>query len=539
MNKSSVKKLRRGLSAVVVFIYSVILLLILSVILFTDKRIDYICKKEVPLLNLSILFILLLLFLIFYFICTRTRFVKYISYLYKMLAVQRDFYTILFLLSTLLMIIQVYVAYDILFFAGWDCDMVVTMAFERAFTGTIENTDYLSIYPNNIALTCALSVIIKLFSFMNDYTAIYFALTCVEILLTDISLILLTLTVKRITMRKSIGLTAWIVGVFLVGMSPWMIVPYSDGYCLIIPISVLYLYCKRKEFKKYPVICWIGITFLSLIGFIFKPYTVIVFISILLVEAFTTIFEHPKRRVVLQSFLGAMVGFLMAYGVNQFMNSYINCDLDENKAVSFTHYMMMGLNDEWDGIWNNDDFTYSQSFSTPEERTTANEQVVEARLKEFGVPGYLDFLKRKTLVNFNDGTFAWGFEGGDGGFYMIKLKEPTDTADFLRSFFYNDEAGTNNKYLVLLQQTTWVYVLTSMLGMCLALYRRRRSKELVIMLSVLGMIAFVTLFEARARYLYDFVLVFVVASACGMDHIVQRINRLRKKCSLKTASKAT
>jgi hypothetical protein len=75
--------------------------------------------------------------------------------------------------------------------------------------------------------------------------------------------------------------------------------------------------------------------------------------------------------------------------------------------------------------------------------------------------------------------------------------------------------------------------------MCLALYKRRRSKDLVIMLSVLGMIAFVTLFEARARYLYDFVLVFVVASACGMDHIVQTINRLRKKRSFKTASKAT
>ena len=539
MNKSSVKKLRRGLSAVVVFIYSVILLLILSVILFTDKHIDYICKKEVPFTNLSILLYILFLFLILYFICTRTRFIKYISYLYKMLAVQRDFYTILFLLSALLMIIQIYVAYDILFFAGWDCDMVVTMAFERAFTGTIENTDYLSIYPNNIALTCALSVIIKLFSFMKDYTAIYFALTCVEILLTDIALILLTLTVKRITLRKSIGLAAWIVGVFLVGMSPWMIVPYSDGYCLIIPISVLYLYCKRKEFKKYPVICWLGITFLSLIGFIFKPYTVIVFISILLVETFTILFEHPTRRVVLQSLLGAMVGFLMAYGVNQFMNSYINCDLDENKAVSFTHYMMMGLNDEWDGIWNNEDFTYSQSFLTPEERTVANELAIRARFEEFGVQGYLDFLKRKTLVNFNDGTFAWGFEGGEGGFFMIKLKEPTDTANFLRSFFYNDEAGINNKYLVLLQQTVWIYVLTTMLGMCLALYKRRRSKDLVIMLSVLGMIAFVTLFEARARYLYDFVLVFVVASACGMDHIVQTINRLRKKRSFKTASKAT
>ena len=518
-----ITKFRHVLSTFTVVLYSIVLFLILSTILYTDKRIDYICQKEVLFSNLTILLSLLTLSVLLYFICTKTRFVKYVSCLYRKLAIQRDFYVILLLLTALLLLLQIYVDYDILFFAGWDCDTVVSMAFELAFSGTIENTDYLSIYPNNVALTVALSLIIRLFSFFQDYTAIYFALTCVEILLTDVALFLLALTVRRITLRKSVSLVAWFIGVLLIGISPWMIVPYSDGFCLIIPISVLFLYCKRKEFHRFPVICWFGIAFLSLIGFLFKPYTIIVLIAALLVEAFTLLFEHPKRSYLIQALIGLLVGFLLAQGSNRLIQAAINCELDENKAVSYQHYIMMGMNDKWDGIWNNDDFEFSQSFTNPQERVAANKLAIQSRMKEFKLSGYLDFLKRKTLVNFNDGTFAWGFEGGDGGFYMIKLKAPTDTATFLRSFFYNDEAGTRNRYLVLVQQATWVYVLTSMLGLSLTLYKRRRSKELVIMLSVLGMIAFVTIFEARARYLYDFVLIFVVASACGIDHIIQVI----------------
>ena len=524
MLNDKVKNIRRCLAAVIVSIYSFVLLLILLDLFICDKRVDYICKREVLISNVGILLLLLVASVILFFISTRTKFIKNTRLLYRKLSVNRDFYRILILSSLLLLLIQIYVAYDILFFAGWDCDMVVSMAFERAFHGAIGSSDYLSLNPNNVALTYALSMVIRLFSFMEDYTAIYFALTCVEIILTDLSLFLLALTVKRITLRKSIGLCAWIVGVLLIGMSPWMIVPYSDGFCLIIPITTLYLYTIRKE-CRYQSLCFFGMVFMGMLGFVFKPYTVIVLIAILAVEGFHVIFEKPKWKHVLLNISAMALAFLLAMGLKTYMTNHIGCELEPEKAYSYSHYCMMGLNEKWNGIWNSDDALFSQSFEDEEERTQANILAIKSRLKEFGPMGYFEFLKTKTLVNFNDGAFAWGFEGGEGGFFMIKLKEPTDTADFLRSFFYNDEAGTRNQYLVLMQQCVWIFVLTTMMGMSFALYSRRRNKELVLMISVLGMIFFVTIFEARARYLHDFVLVFIAASACGTDHMIQIIQR--------------
>ncbi|NLG04430.1 MAG: hypothetical protein GX567_11480 [Clostridia bacterium] len=524
MLSDKVKNIRRCLAAVIVSIYSLVLVLILLDLFLCDKHADYICKREVLISNIGILLIILVTVTIMYVVSTKTKLLKHTRLLYRRLSINRDFYKILILSSLLLLLIQIYVAYDILFFAGWDCDMVVSMAFERAFHGTIESSDYLSLNPNNVALTYALSMVIRFFSFMKNYTAIYFALTCVEIILTDISLFLLALTVKRITLRKSIGLCAWVVGVLLIGMSPWMIVPYSDGYCLIIPITILYLYTIRKE-CKYQSLCFFGMVFMGMLGYVFKPYTVIVLIAILLVEGFHVIFEKPKWKHVFLNLSAMTLAFILAMGIKVYMTQHIGCELDAEKAYSYSHYCMMGLNEKWDGIWNNDDAAFSQSFENKEERTQANLLAIRTRLEAFGLGGYLEFLKNKTLVNFNDGAFAWGFEGGEGGFFMIKLKEPTDTADFLRSFFYNDEAGTRNRYLVLMQQTVWIFVLVTMPGIAFKLYSRRRSKELVLMLSVLGMIFFVTIFEARARYLYDFVLVFIAASACGTDHIIQIIHR--------------
>ena len=104
---------------------------------------------------------------------------------------------------------------------------------------------------------------------------------------------------------------------------------------------------------------------------------------------------------------------------------------DADKAFGWQHYLMMGLNNSTDGAWSEDDYYFTQTFSTNNERNEANIQEAKRRIKEMGIGGLLQHLCRKQLVNYGDGTFAWNVEGksfsGDPEWAQNRI------SDFIRS----------------------------------------------------------------------------------------------------------
>ena len=75
------------------------------------------------------------------------------------------------------------------------------------------------------------------------------------------------------------------------------------------------------------------------------------------------------------------------------------------------HYFMMGLNNETDGVYSDEDTLFTDSFETPEEKRAADLAVAGERIKAYGIAGILGHAKKKTLVNYGDGLFAWGVDG--------------------------------------------------------------------------------------------------------------------------------
>lgn len=191
----------------------------------------------------------------------------------------------------------------------------------------------------------------------------------------------------------------------------------------------------------------------------------------------------------------------------------LGIEVDEEQTLGPSHFLMMGLNWDTSGVYCGEDVDYSCSFATAAERTAANLQTSKDRMQSLGVTGLAKHLARKTLVNFGDGTYAWGTEGG---FYQYVFPVRNHVVSpFLRNVFYT--TGKYYPYFAVFQQFIWVTILLSSTGFFLYLLtEKERTPEVgVVALSLVGLVLFQSIFEARARYFFSYSPLFIVAAVLG------------------------
>lgn len=177
---------------------------------------------------------------------------------------------------------------------------------------------------------------------------------------------------------------------------------------------------------------------ISILGHQIKPQVFILTIAMFctFLMRISLVRSSDKKKIfmgVTVGLLGAATSFAVLYSAHEFCGF----ELDAEKKLGMTHFMMMGLNEEFNGVWVEEDVAISMSYSNKTERKIANLIEVKNRIKKKGVKGLGEHLINKTLVNYNDGTFAWGIEGGFwGDSYAIGNKA---VIGFLQSFFYHGE----------------------------------------------------------------------------------------------------
>lgn len=128
-----------------------------------------------------------------------------------------------------------------------------------------------------------------------------------------------------------------------------------------------------------------------------------------------------------------MVAALGVITLNKSVLSLNKTNLDEDKSMTITHYFMMGLNEDTEGVFNGDDAVYSQSFTNKATRKERNLQVIKQRFQKMGVTGYVIQLVKKNLSNYNEGTFAWAKEGN---FFGEIPEKNNAVSTFLRKIYY-------------------------------------------------------------------------------------------------------
>ena len=512
-------------------VFGFFMALILFLCLFFEGQ-DYFAKKDFLWSNLGILLFLSVVFLI--------GLAVYVFYLKKGINLEfkiklpfADCFIAFF--SIILFGTQCVICYNIFFLAGWDPYYIRTSA-----SYIVENSPQLSIYdiyysmyPNNQSLVLIAALLLKLNNALGIFTGEYetFIFVVLNCLINSFACYITYKTLKLFVNLRYAAL-GFLLCVLVFGLSPWSVVFYSDSVSLLIPVLCLYLYKRPAANKILRAVCRLSAIVIGIAGFFIKPQCLILIISIFIVETVSLFkninLEKLKRYACL--LLCAVLCFAVFSGIINSGVKKSGIEIDSGKKMGAWHFVMMGLNNQTNGAYIEEDVTFSKQFDTKEQRRVANLNEITKRLKEMGLKGYFEHTAKKMLTTFNDGTFAWNEEGT---FYLKEVQTPDTNLSYLLKSFYHIN-GYRHALFWLIGQIIWILTLILSLFSCFKNFQKAQKNTMsVLWICILGLVLFEVLFEARARYLYIYAPVFCVTAIIGLKNICQQTKKfLKRKCKI-------
>ena len=494
--------------------YGIVFAIILAILLFC-VNFSYYCKKDFILSNTIIFFIDILL--IFIMSCCYW----WLKNKNQMLPKTHDiikFDKLLLMTTGILFLGQCYVFYNIFFLSGWDVSCVRDFVETFMYNKDLDKVNfYYSRYPNNLLISYIFLVIQKINQYFgifdNDYT--FFPLVIFNCAINSLSCWLSYKTAKIFT-SSNWAIFAYILSVFSIGISGWSVIAYSDAFSLFLPILSVYLYCKHYKHPQTKVVGLILASAVSAIGYFIKPQCLFVLIGIVILEILKLL-SKPSLKALLRPLVLALVAVLVFSSVNFVLTSFnqkYNIQIDNEQKFGISHFLMMGANQETNGVFSDPDNEFSASFTNSEERNNANINVFIERITTMRF-NFINHLIKKMLTTFNDGTFAWGDEGTF--ISIVPADVNIKMAPFLKSIYY---FGHNYPYFAIFQHIIWIFILV---GAFLTVTTKKNNSEhykiILIWITLLGFVLYEIFFEVRARYVYIFVPLFCTLVPIGLKNM--------------------
>ena len=438
---------------------------------------------------------------------------------------------LLYVTLALLLIWNLFVCYGGYFYSGWDAGMIHDTVFREFYHEYDQlNNEYFSWFPNNKLIVWIFTGVLKLAD-MLGVQALDYALVAFQVIIGVLSMWLVYAITFDMAHNYRLAWMTYLTAYFFVGLSPWYIVAYSDATSMIIPLLIIRVYQLIRKRKRIilRILLWILLGFIAMSGYYIKPQTVIAFIAVVLVEIFFVLHSISlyKVKIFTIRFVSGLAGMIICSIIySSMIVPTLHFQINPNTTIGAQHYLMMGLNNPRDGVFHEEDYVFTRSFATNEERNAADMEEVKRRLQEYGAKKLFLHICRKQIVNYNDGTFAWGVEGhsfnGDPEWAQNRASK------VIRSYIKPD--GANYNKFISVKQIMWITILFFLLFT--VFYRKKdisdgAEKLLVLMvLSLLGLTIFELLFEARARYLFCYAPVYVMLAVFGMRNAFRCGNKV-------------
>lgn len=402
--------------------------------------------------------------------------------------------------SIILFLLQIYAIYGKLFVAGWDV--------HRLFYPEFENDHYFSVYPNNLFLKGVFIItqnilIQPCMNFLSNfisaiqnntiesYNYFFFAILSAWSVLA--SVILSTLIVKKLFGNK-VCIFFFIFSSIFIGLSPWIMVPYSDTFAMLFTTLILFSAINVKNKKtKFSIIA-----ISTIIGFNIKPTVIFAFGALLIVYVIRIINNKnliPKIKTLIP--IGLCVVLTFSFIVLVKNNSGFEINKDDEHTM--THYLEMGLNPNEEGLCNDYDRFISESTNSVSERESANINQAKKYLKQMGLTGTIGLFAKKIMCNYGDGTFMWEKDAGPN-FYRTKIGH-----DKLVNWIYDNYSPVF--------QILWFLLLAG----CIFIIPLRNKNLCIYIISItlIFQTIFLTIFECGSRYLILYLPYYSIISVFG------------------------
>lgn len=457
--------------------------------------------------------------------------------------------------TIILIVLQLFIIAGARFIAGWDVWFITNI-------GDATQVEYFSRYPNQLFLYGAFTGIAHFLQALG-ISNYYLGLICLSSLSVAACVPMTAYIAKRIA-GHAVGYGALVLSAVMCGLSPWIMVPYSDTFGMFFTVFILWCYvCLDKQVQNQDeqtsalagvhidaridarTCCrWFLIGLATVVGYAIKPTVIFVFVAIVVSELIQWLALRGSRdprdscnsydsrnslasrssqtsqgsrdlRKTATAIVACAFGVVLAFALTSIVKNS-TYDVDENAAFSATHFLMMGANPVSGGVWSVSDVELSDAANTPEERSRANLAEFKNRVMAMDSPQANLFLLKKLLTNFADGTFAWEIEGD---FYTQII----GTNEAVLGFYgISSDASLDNNTFAPLSQVLWLFVLVGCI--LIVLGHRPLKAETVIAFTLLMLSAFLMLFEARARYLFLYLPFFIILGTMGWNRLRMHID---------------
>lgn len=439
--------------------------------------------------------------------------------------------------TIILIVLQLFIIAGARFIAGWDVWFITNI-------GDTTQIEYFSRYPNQLFLYGAFTGFAHFLQALG-ISNYYLGLICLSSLSVAACVPMTAYIAKRMA-GHAVGYGAFVLSAVMCGLSPWIMVPYSDTFGMFFTVFILWCYvCLDKQVQNQDeqtsalagvhvnahidarTCCrWFLMGLAVVIGYAIKPTVIFVFVAIVVIELIQWLASFASRgscgsrdprdlRKTATAIVACAFGVVLAFALTSIVKNS-TYDVNENAAFSATHFLMMGANSVSGGVWSVSDVELSDAANTPEERSRANLAEFKNRVMAMDLPQANMFLLKKLLTNFADGTFAWEIEGD---FYTQII----GTNEAVLNFYgISPDASLDNNTFAPLFQVLWLFVLVGCV--LIVLGRRPLKAETVIAFTLLMLSAFLMLFEARARYLFLYLPFFIILGTMGWNRLRMHID---------------
>ena len=248
------------------------------------------------------------------------------------------------MLSVFLFFSQLFLIFHYYFYTGWDVQELLknAVALSDKNFSELDNL-YFSRYPNNIFLTIFFSKVFTLFNGLLGQDFAYVSLLVIQSILNILSGFLILKVTLLLTKSEKYAFFSYWLYILILWISPWVIIPYSDSMGLIFPILMYYIYTHPK---MHYILKSVLLSAIGIIGYSVKPQVAIVTIAIIVISLLTAKME--RKRLIAAILAIFVVSFPMVYAIKH-INSNAGFDLDDELAMTYHHFIKMGLNSKTDG----------------------------------------------------------------------------------------------------------------------------------------------------------------------------------------------
>ena len=358
-------------------------------------------------------------------------------------------------------------------------------------TGSILNSVYYSVYPNNRFLLIILYGLQKIIPISNQILFSLLSTICISVM----SLF----TYK--TVNKVLNLNKGLLSLFICVLSPifYLYVSYYYTDVLMLPFAsiLIYLIVKTKDEKnlKSNVLYGLLIGIIAIIGY--KIRAVAIFI---LVAYFVYLIFTKKILIVLKKFAPIIIGAILTITCIGTIENKFFTNVNVDKEFPMTHWIMMGVKEKSYGYYSQDDYNLSSSASNVSERTDLNIKEIKNRLSDLGPFGTVKLLVVK-LVS------VWG----KGDYSYQKYLELVN--DFNPSYSYLLE--DKNIVINYLLQFSKIVVMFMAIISLINIYKS--GKKSIIAISLFGAVFFYLVWEVCPRYGLSFLPWLILIGTCSYD----------------------